>query len=285
MRHTAALANFARTVALEDVPADVVDKVKVHILDQLGAQLLGAQLPWSLGVRAYCMQYARSAQSTVVGSGETIDAEFAALANATAGHGFEVDDYHAGLGHPGCVAVPAALAVAEEQGTTGADFLASTIISFEIISRVGLAALPSMMVDRVFHSTCAVGLFGSAAGAARLMRLSEEKILAAMSIAGSHASGTVEYSQSGGEVKRLHAGMGAAGGVRSARVAAHGMTAPSTILEGKRGFLQAFANAPSPERLTQDLGRKWELLDLRVQPYSVACGTIFHEIDALRVIS
>ena len=80
-------------------------------------------MPWSRSVRDYALKYGAAGGCTVVGVGETKDAEPAALSNATAGHGFEVDDYHAGTGHPGCVAVPTSLAVGEEQDSTGADFL------------------------------------------------------------------------------------------------------------------------------------------------------------------
>ena len=78
-----------------------------------------------------------------------------------------------------------------------------------------------------------------------------------LGVAGSHASGTTEYSQSGGEVKRAHAGIGAAGGIRSARLAQLGLSGPPTIFEGKRGFLQAFCNAHDARFLHEHLGSHW----------------------------
>ena len=140
-----------------------------------------------------------------------------------------------------------------------------------------------MIFDRGFHGNCARGVFGSSAATARLMKLSEAQTLAAMAIAGSHSSGTVEYSQSGGEVKRLHAGMGAAAGIRSARIAALGLTGPRTILEGRKGFLQAFSADPHPERLTRELGAHWETLDILIKPYA-CCGCIFQMVDAYKDI-
>ena len=60
----------------------------------------------------------------------------------------------------------------------------------------------------------------------------------ALAIAGSHAGGTMEYDQSGGEVKRLHNGMACCGGLRSALLAQIGLTGPPTIFEGERGILK-----------------------------------------------
>jgi 2-methylcitrate dehydratase PrpD len=79
----------------------------------------------------------------------------------------------------------------------------------------------------------------------------------AIAIAGSHASGTTEFARSGGEVKRVHAGISVAGGIRSARLARMGLSGPPTILEGKRGFLQAFCNGFEPHYLTEKLGSHW----------------------------
>ncbi len=279
----AELASFAANLDISDVPSEVLLKVKSHVLDQLGAQLACSSLPWNQAVYRYGKKHARQGLATVVGAGDQLDAEYAGLINGTAGHGFEIDDYHPAIGHPGCVAVSSALAVGEEEGSSGAEFLLAATLGFEIISRVALATMPSMTHDRGFHASCAEGVFGAAVGAARLMDLPEDILVNAISIAGSHASSTTEYAQSGGDVKRLHAGMGTAGGIRAARIAAMGMTGPATIMEGRKGFLQAFSADPHPERLTEGLGARWELMDTALKPYC-CCGLIIPQIDALRRI-
>ena len=283
-RYTEELAAFARSVRLSDVPAYALEKVKLHTLDQIGAALVGAELPWNLPAREYSLEYGRPAKSTVIGSGaEKIDAEFAAMANATAGHGCEIDDYHEGTGHPGCVAVASSLAVAEERSGTGADYLLASVIAFETISRVCLAVTESAMVMRGFHTVSVCGVIGAAAATSRLLDLGADQFVSALSLAASHASGLHEYTQSGGEVKRLHAGMGAAGGIRSARLARLGMTGPRTALEGRKGFLQAYSVDPKPERLVEGLGEDWALMGCRIKPHS-CCGIMFQHIDALRAL-
>ena len=278
---TQQLANFANRVALSDVPDDVVSKLKMLILDQLGAEVSCMDLPWTQSIKRYAERYSRKGEAIVMISGEPLDAEYAALVNGTAGHGFEIDDYTPAPTHIGCVAVPASIAVALEQQSTGEELLLALLAAFEIHARIAYATMPSMIVDRGFHATCVHGVFGSAAAASRLMKLSERETLMALSIAGSHASGTTEFSQSGGDIKRFHAGMGAAGGIRSARSAACGMTGPGTILEGRRGTLQAFSAHPNPNALLDGLWKKWLLMETEVKPYT-CCGLVISQVEGLR---
>ena len=115
------------------------------------------------------------------------------------------------------------------------------------------------------------------------MRLNTEALTYAIGIAGSHASGTTEYDQTGGDIKRLHAGIAGMAGIRAARLAKSGFTAPPTILEGKNGTLNAFSQSPMVEKLTDALGSDFYMLLTRIKPYA-CCGAIIPEIDALKEI-
>jgi 2-methylcitrate dehydratase PrpD len=75
----------------------------------------------------------------------------------------------------------------------------------------------------------------------------------ALAIAGSHAGGTMEYDQSGGEVKRLHNGMACCGGLRSALLAQIGLTGPPTIFEGERGILKVMSGRCNIDPIVKDL--------------------------------
>ncbi len=95
-----------------------------------------------------------------------------------------------------------------------------------------------------FHSTGTNGVFGAAASAASLLKLDTVSTADAFGVAGSLASGIMEFSQSGGMVKRLHAGRAAEGGVLAASLAAEGFTGPHTVLEGMYGYCKTFSSAP-----------------------------------------
>ena len=105
------------------------------------------------------------------------------------------------------------------------------------------------------------------ATAARLLHLSDVHMLHAFGIAGMHSSGTMEYDQTGGEVKRVIAGIAARGGIQSALLAQMGLTGPPTIIEGKRGFLKVFADVVEPEEITRDLGRDFKIMRIWFKLY------------------
>lgn len=279
---TAGLAAFASTLGRDDIPDAVVHRLKLHFLDSLGVALACADLAWLDPVHDYTRRFAGPGPAVLLGgAGQRVDPEYAVLVNSTAAHGIEFDDYCSGtFAHPGCIAIPTVLAVGAEQGASGAQALVATAIAYEVIVRLALATMPSMLSERGFHETAAHGVFGAALAAGRLMGLSPDEMVMATAIAGSHASGTSEYAQSGGQVKRLHAGLGSAGGIRSARLAAHGATGPRTIIEGRRGFLHAFSPSPRPEALLDGLGTDWVIAKyLSIKPY--CCAASLHPmIDA-----
>jgi 2-methylcitrate dehydratase PrpD len=277
------LAKFSTGLTFAHLPSAVIEKTLIHILDGVGCAAIGTLLPWIRQVSDYALDAAKPGGARVIG-GQTLVPEWAAFVNATSAHGFELDDYHSGaLAHPGCVIVPTVLAIAQEQGTLGQEAIVACALGMEAIVRIGRAVAPSMVVDRGFHETCTQGVFGAALVASRLMNFNVPKIVSALGIAGSHASGTRQYSHTGGEVKRLHAGLGAMGGIRSASLAGRGFQGPLAILEGNRGFLQAFANEYDQSFITSDLGERWDFLDCGIKPHA-SCGLIHAPTDALSAI-
>ncbi|CAN7475828.1 MmgE/PrpD family protein [Variovorax sp. LjRoot175] len=276
------LAEWALALQLRDVDAAVLERVKLHILDQFGAEVSCCDLPAPRIAQAYVTQFGRSGPASILGSGLQADAEGAAFVNGTAGSSFEIDDYggNGAYAHPGCVVVPAGLAVAETLGASGASLLRAATVGFETIIRLALATMPSMLLERGFHQTGAHGVFGVALVTAMLEQYDLETTVNALGIAGSHASGTTEYSQSGGEVKRAHAGIGAAGGIRSARLARLGLSGPPTIFEGRRGFLQAFCNAHDARFLHEQLGSHWHFPERAALKPHASCALIHHHFAA-----
>lgn len=281
-RETArALAAFVSGSGYEDLPPEVVDKTKYMFLDQIGCQLASSTLPWNALVYDHARSLGSVGHSTVVGHGLETHPECAALVNATFGHGFEIDDFHIGcFAHPGCVAIPAALAMAEQERLDGRGLLAATALAAEVLLRIGKASGYSAVVERGFHETSMQGPFGAAAAAAKALELDTDRTLHALSIAGSHASGTLEYGQSGGDVKRLHAGIAAAGGIRSALLAERGLTGPASILEGRKGVFQAFANSFDAAQAVDQLGERYHLLGVGFKAYC-CMGLIHSQIDAV----
>ncbi len=269
MDYTRQLAQFAVQLKYSDLPQPVIEKAKEIAMHAWGLQLAGSTLPWAKSVYRYVQSQGGVAKSTVVNYGLKTSPVHAAFVNGTFGHGFEMDDNHAAAGiKGGCVAVPAVLAIGEQQLSSGMEFITALVAAFEVMVRVSLSAQPELLKGAYQPSgTC--GPFGAAAAVGKLLRFDEKTMLHALSIAGAHSSGLTEAPPSGrGTVKRIYGGMAGSNGMRSALLAAEGLTGPDTMIEGDRGFLRGVARNPNPALLTAGLGSKWQILDVHYKIYA-----------------
>jgi 2-methylcitrate dehydratase PrpD len=113
--------------------------------------------------------------------------------------------------------------------------------------------------------------------------LDRRQIVDALGIAGSMASGIIEYLAEGAWTKRLHPGWAAQAGLRAAQLARHGFVGPRTVFEGTHGLFNAFAHtaAADYDALTGGFGKRWLIETLTFKPYP--CGTMTHPyIDCAR---
>ncbi len=284
MHESRTLARFVSELKYEDLPREVIAKAKDLILDQVGIMLACSSLPWSKVIYEYVRDWGEGRQeSTIAHYGYKTKAENAVFANASFGHGFEIDDHYLpGMSHPGCIVVPCALAMAEKESASGRDLITAVVAGYEVMGRINKAIAPSCVL-RGFHAmTSVAGPFGAVAAAGKILKFDPELMVNALSIAGSHASGTTEYDQGGGSIKRMHAGMAAHGGLRSAFIARKGITAPATILEGRHGFCQAFADEYNLMEITDQLGTDFRVVMGAGFKAYCSCGAIHSGIDALR---
>jgi len=205
----------------------------------------------------------------------------AALLNGALGHSLDFDDTHAaGSLHPGAPVIPAALAAAEMVGANGADVLAAIVAGYEVTCRVALALPAGEHYNRGYHPTATCGVFGAAAAAARVFGLSAEGVEHAFGIALSQSAGSLQFLANGAWTKRFQVGWAAMAGLAAATLAREGFRGASEALEGKLGFLRAYAPNPVPERVTQDLGTVFELMQTAVKPYP-SCRYGHAGIDAV----
>lgn len=232
-----AVSRFINEFKWVDIEQASVPALKALIKDQLALQAGAVDLPWSRDARRF-LNKPRSGTSTVVLEASKIDAGDAAYINATYGHGFEYDDV-ASNGHPGCCVVPTAIAVGEELGASFGQVVEAMMAGYEVYVRLGRLAAPDL-VNAGWHAHAVLANFGAAAVAAKLYRLDVDQTTHAMAIALSHASGTTEYTKSGGSIKRIHAGIAVRNGIEAARLAKVGITGPKRYLTGPKGFFRNF---------------------------------------------
>ncbi len=172
--------------------------------------------------------------STAIGFGARLAPPWAALVNGTAAHALDFDDnFDPAKAHASAVLVPAILALAEQEGSSGRGCLDAYIAGLQILGRIGQGVNPAHR-NRGWHATATVGAIGAAAACARLLKLDAERSAYAVSIATSMAAGFM--SQFGTMVKPLHAGLAAKAGVMAASLARAGVNAGLGTLHGKTGM-------------------------------------------------
>jgi 2-methylcitrate dehydratase PrpD len=268
---TAYLAGWAADFRLDDAPAHVVERMKALVLDFLRVVAVGARLPWSRNARQYALKLGGTATSTVLLYGDRLDAVRAAFVNGAFAHACDLDDTHVGsMHHAGASVLPAALAIAERENADGRALLEAAICGYEASLRIGLAVQPSMF-RRGFMATPTCGTLGAALAAGKLLRFSADDLAGALGGACTYAGGLAQFYHSGSVIKRVNAGKAAECGVISALLAQDGVTGPRDILEGKQaGFFRAFSDQPKPERVTDDLGTGYRLLEVSTKVHAGA---------------
>src|SRR5512135_3206294 len=123
--HTRAIAQFISQIRYEDIPDEVIARIKLLILDSLGCALYGSDLEWSRILRATLGKLDDTKACRVWGTRELLSAPHAALVNGTLIQSFELDDVHRqGVLHVGAVTLPPLLAITElRRGHSGREFL------------------------------------------------------------------------------------------------------------------------------------------------------------------
>ena len=245
-----------------------------RVLDIIGNAIAAVREEPSVIVMDAVSHSAGAGRSLAIGTQRRMSARSASLINGTLAHALDFDDTHLpSVLHPSASVVPAALAIADRQGSSGAELLAAVAIGNEITCRLGMAAYDPELNNSVFfekglHATSICGTFGAAVAAALLLGCDADGIADAMGIAASMGAGLIEANRTGGSVKRLHCGWAAHGGVTAAMLAANGMTGPPTVLEGRFGFFTALTDGYcDKDALVGDLGSRWEIDRLFYKPY------------------
>ena len=283
--HTRAIAQFISQLRYDDIPNEVIERIKLLILDSLGCALYGSALEWSRILRATLAGLDVTKACRVWGTPELLSAPHAALVNGTLIQSFELDDVHRqGVLHVGAVTLPPLLAVTElRPGLSGRDFLTSAVAGYEIGPRVGKCMGPQH-IGQGWHSGATVGVFSAVSGAAAALRLSSEQAVHALGIAGTQSSGLMA-AQYGAMVKRMHAGRAAQSGLYGALLAQAGFTGIVDIFESPYGgFCSTFSRSNDRfnlDELSWELGRAWETMRISLKFYSCV-GSNHTTLDAIR---
>jgi len=280
---TRELSDYVATALARPLPAEVAEKAQCHLLDTLAAMVSGSRLPPGRRAIAYVRAQGGRRQASVVGSRLLTTAVNAALANGMSAHADETDDsHHGGRFHPGCAVVPAALATAELADRDGASLLRAIALGYDLGARFVIALGLGGAYARP-HSTHSLGgLFGAAGAAGALLGLDARRVRCQLSYAVQQASGLAYWMRDPEHVEKAFdfGGMPARNAVAAATMAAAGFTAVEDPLVGARTYFEAFAEAPRPAALVEELGSRFEIMQASIKRWS-AGAPIQAALDAL----
>lgn len=276
-----------RIVAMryEDLPPEAVQWAKVSIVDTIGCALAGAHEDAPRIAERVLTGGAGAGPSLVWGTARRAPVMDAAVINGTAAHALDYDDTNNSMaGHPSIALLPGLLALGESLGATGRDLLLGFVVGWETQARLG-RAVNMHHYEKGWHPTATLGVFGAAAGAARLLGLDARRTATALAIAASLSAGV--KANFGTMTKPLHAGQCTRHGVYAALLAREGFTAAPDAFEHKQGYFEVFNGAGNYDatRAIAGWAAPLDILDpgVGIKQYP-CCASTHSAIDAMLLL-
>lgn len=223
--------------------------------------------------------------STLLWDGTRLPAAAAAFANGALAHALDFEDAVDGLpAHPNAQVVPVALALAEEHDATGTELLASLAVGCDITCRVADLA-GDRMAARGWYPPPIAGAIGATAAGALLAGLKAEQVLDALSLVVSQTTASGEMKNSPDSLIRgIRDAFAAHAAVRAVQLASRGVRGFAAPLEGKAGFLAAYAGAEvDPAPLLDGLGEDFWGTEVSFKAWPSCRGTHAFVDAALRL--
>jgi 2-methylcitrate dehydratase PrpD len=241
------LGAYASGLRYDDLPAAVVEKAKVCILDLLGIAAAGfARENAQTALRAV-LRLAAPGRASVWMTPHTMRAIDAVLPNSVASHCILQDDWlPVSHSHIGAAVVPVALAVAEEEACSGRDVITAVVAAYDVADRAGHLSVPAF--DRGFRPSAICAYFGASTAAAKLMGLTREETVNAIACSGSVSGGVLQPWRDGSMEWSVQEAFGARAGITAATLAAEGLVGSPNLFEGSHGINRAYSGTNENER-------------------------------------
>ena len=269
---TGRLARYMVEARSRTLPGEVAREARHRILDTLAAMVSGARLkPGEMAIR-YARAQGGVAEATVVATDLRTAAVNAALANGMFAHADETDDFEpVTKAHPGSAVVPAALAMAEREGSSGVALLQAVTLGYDLCCRFLLALGPDLVRGSHRSAEGTSSTMGAVGSAASLARLDEKAMRHALSYAAQQVSGIWSWVRDAEHVEKAFdfSGMGARNGVTAAIMAQMGFSGVRDVLDGEHNALVALSSDPKPEEMVAGLGSRYFVTETAIKPYSV----------------
>ncbi len=259
------MADFVFGVKYENLPADVIDKAKISIIDSLECSINSMTDARGeaafLSIRKDCCGH----KSTLFNKKAKADAADAAYYNSVKQSITSRNDTSMkALCHPGPVIVPTVMSLAEEFDLTGKQMIEAVVAGYEAMSRFGLFLIGRM--NRAWRTTAVFGPVGAAFAAAKCAGLDADGIASAASFACHLCGGVNEWALSGTGEDVFQNANGTRTGIQAMRLAKNGAKGCPTIIEGQGGLGAAYGIYDGYEMLVEDFNKDWLILNVINKP-------------------
>ena len=261
------LAEYAGFLKFQNLPAEVVHEVKRRVLDSLGCAYGAITAPPCRIARRLATRVVLKKGATVWGTRHRTTPELAAFANGTAVRYLDCNDTYLSKepAHPSDN-IPACLSVAESLHVHGRQLIQAIVLAYEVQCRLcDAAALRPRGWDHVTY-----GAFSTALATAKLLKLSKDRIVHAINLGGITA-GALRQTRVG-EVSRWKAcafANSSRNGIFAGYAAREGMTGPSAMFEGEKGFMKVISGSFSMPAMGGMSGTSYKILDTYIKPHPV----------------
>ncbi len=265
----------------------VAEQAKFHLLDTYAAMISGSELPPGKAGISFIQKQGNTGKCTVIASRLRANPADAALANGMMGHADETDDSHnRSRSHPGCSVVPAATASAELFKTSGEHLLKAVTLGYDVGTRVVMAmGGPEFSYTSHKSSHSIAGVFGSAAAAACVAKLSAQQMRWVLDYTSQQSSGIYAWGRDTDHIEKafVFGGMPAKNGILSALLVENGWNGINDIFTGADNFFEAYAPNADRKVLIDGLGQRFEIALTDIKKWTVG-SPIQGPLDALELI-
>ncbi|MFC1532673.1 MmgE/PrpD family protein [Thermodesulfobacteriota bacterium] len=268
--------NILRT-GFTNLTPESVTAAKKGIVDTAGVMLAGSSDKGCRLLIEAIKEMGGKKESSIAVFGDKVPSNMAALANGSMARAMDIDDVSDTFAlHTDAVIVPTALAIADRQEKTdGRDLITAVALGQDLMVRMALAVKLSPLVSGRFNL---YKVFAATATAGKLLGLDEEQLSNAMGIAYSHLVGDAQSMHDGVMTSYIQEGEAAKSAIESAIFAEKGITGTKNVLQGPKGFFNAFEPDPDLEALTLELGKYFHGAEIAIKPYA-SCRTTHQAID------
>jgi len=255
------LAGFIADLQRKDIDAPLMDKLRLHVVDILGAWIAAT----GVAEGRLLIQFRNASEKSALADDVALHCALARLS--------EADDIHlASMTTPGSIIVPAAMTMAA--ASRSADDIAPAIVGgYEAMIRLGEAIDGPSVLYRGIWPTYFAAPLGTAAVAARLLQLDRRQTAQALALALTMAAPSVGQHHAATTSRWLSVGNAAGNGLTAAHAARAGFTSDTNILNS-RLFPDVYGIDLDLAKLAPDSYRESRLAKLSFKPWCAARQTM-----------